>query len=208
VSLSVDVLAFSGSVRAGSLCQALLAAGIDELQNLGAAVTQIDIRAFNLPIYDGDLEKAEGLPRAAYELREIVKAHHTLLISSTDYNGGIVPLLKNALDWVSRPHGDEANLSAIERKTVALISCALGMYGGSRAQNHLRQTLQVMKCIVIPDTVCIPFADKAFDSDGKLINPIARQMLQVTMKELVRVSSALAPTKTRSEPRDHSRQAR
>ncbi|MGE0735684.1 MAG: NADPH-dependent FMN reductase [Alphaproteobacteria bacterium] len=196
--MTVDVLAFSGTGRTGSLSQALLIAATAELQLLGATVREIDLRSFNIPIYDGDQEMAQGLPRGAYELRELVKGYDTLLISSTDYNGGVVPLLKNALDWVSRPHKDEANLSAIERKTVALISCALGMYGGSRAQNHLRQTFQVMRCIVIPDTVCIPFADKAFDANGTLTSQVSKDMLKMAMRELVRVSAAFAAAKSRA----------
>ncbi len=196
--MTVEVLAFSGSVRRGSLCRALLAAATAELESFGAVVRELDLRSFELPIYDGDLEETRGLPDGAKELRRIVRAHDTLLISSTDYNGGVVPLLKNALDWISRPHENEANLSAIERKTVALISCALGMYGGSRAQHHLRQTFQVMRCIVIPDTVCVPFADKAF-ANGQLVSPIAKEMLKLAMSELVRVSAALSAAKSKPQ---------
>lgn len=189
--MTLDVLAFAGTSRTGSLSKMLLGAAIRELEALGAAVREIDLRSFDLPLYDGDLERARGLPRDAFELREIVKANHTLLIASTDYNGGVVPQLKNALDWVSRPHEGEANLSAIEGKTVALVSCSLGMFGGQRAQAHLRQSFQVMRCIVVPDTICVAHADQAFDADGGLKNEFARQMLARTMRELFRVSAAL-----------------
>src|SRR5690606_27364727 len=172
-------------------CKAVLAAGVAELRAQGARVEVIDLRSFALPLYDGDLERSGGLPEGAIALRRIIKASRNLLIASTDYNGGIVPLLKNALDWVSRPHGDEPNMSAIEGKTVGLISCSLGMFGGQRAQAHLRQTLQVMRCLVTPDTVCIAFADKAFDREGTLINEASRQMLARAMRELIRVSAAL-----------------
>jgi len=189
--MTADILAFSGSSRIGSLSKTLLAAGIAELRTQGASVREVDLRSFDLPLYDGDLERSRGLPRGAFDLREIVKAHRTLLVASTDYNGGVVPLLKNALDWVSRPHEGEANLSAIEGKTVALISCSLGMFGGQRAQAHLRQSFQVMRCLVIPDTVCVAFADQAFDGQGRLKSDVARQMLSRTIRELIRVSSAL-----------------
>ncbi len=189
--MMTDILAFSGSYRSGSLSKMLLAAAVADLRLQGASVREIDLRAFDLPLYDGDLERSGGLPRGAFELRKIVKAYRTLLIASTDYNGGVVPLLKNALDWVSRPHQDEANLSAIEGKTVGLVSCSLGMFGGQRAQAHLRQSLQVMRCLVIPDTVCVAFADQAFDEHGQLKSDVARQMLSRAMRELIRVSSAL-----------------
>jgi len=197
--MMADILAFSGSCRSGSFSKMLLAAAIKESRLQGASVREIDLRAFDLPIYDGDLERSQGLPRGAFELREIVKAHRTILIASTDYNGGVVPLLKNALDWVSRPHEDEANLSAIEGKTVALISCSLGMFGGQRAQAHLRQSFQVMRCLVIPDTVCVAFADQAFDVHGRLKSDAARQMLSRAIRELIRVSSALLAFDSRTK---------
>jgi len=64
----------------------------------GAEVTEIDLRSFDLPLYDGDLERRKGLPPRGLELREIFKAHPALLVGVTEYNGGITPLLKNAID--------------------------------------------------------------------------------------------------------------
>jgi chromate reductase, NAD(P)H dehydrogenase (quinone) len=102
----------------------------------------------------------------------------------------VSPLLKNAIDWASRPHRDEPNLAAIRGKIVAMVSCSSGVLGGSRAQAHLRQSFQMMGCVLVPETVTIPFADGAFGNDAPK-DPAIREFIGVVAARLVHLADRL-----------------
>jgi chromate reductase len=184
------ILAFAGSARSGSLTKKLLSYAVEATRKAGGEVTEIDLRSFDLPLYDGDLEGAHGLPAGAIRLRETFMAHQALLIGVTEYNGGVSPLLKNAIDWTSRPHAGEPNLAAIRGKLVAMLSCSSGMLGGSRAQAHLRQSFQVMGCVLVPDTATLPYADNAFAGDAPK-DPMVRELIETMAARLVQTSELL-----------------
>jgi NAD(P)H-dependent FMN reductase len=162
---SFKILAMSGSSRQGSLTKKFLTFAVKKVRERGCFVTEIDLRSFDLPVYDGDLERYHGLPNGAKRLHNEFKAHQALLLGVTEYNGGVSPLLKNAIDWASRPCDGDPNLAAIRGKLVAMVSCSAGMLGGSRAQAHLRQSFQVMGCILIPETANLANAEDAFLDD-------------------------------------------
>src|SRR5262245_38820988 len=128
--MPAKILAFSGSSRKGSLNKKLLAIAVREGRALGADITEIDLREFNLPIYDGDIE-AQGIPEGAKRLHAIFKQHNALMICTPEYNGGVSTLTKNSIDWVSRPIGGDPAVSAIMGKTVSIMSAAVGIVGGS-----------------------------------------------------------------------------
>jgi NAD(P)H-dependent FMN reductase len=189
--MSNRILAFAGSARHESLTKKLLSFTVKAARAHGGKVEEIDLRSFELPLYDGDLERERGLPAGALRLREIFKEHNALLIGVTEYNGGVSPLLKNAIDWASRPHGDEPNLAAIRGKIVAMVSCSSGVLGGSRAQAHLRQSFQVMGCVLVPETVTIPFADAAFVNDEPK-DPVIREFVSIVTARLVDLADRLS----------------
>jgi NAD(P)H-dependent FMN reductase len=186
------ILAFSGSSRNGSINKKLLAIAVREGRALGADITEIDLRAFDLPIYDGDLDSGT-LPPAAVKLQEIFMQHNALLICTPEYNGGVAPLLKNAIDWVSRPHADSPNLAAITGKTVSILSAAMGILGGARQQAQLRVSFQVMRTILVPETVNIPLAHNAFNEDGSLKDRATHDMVVLAVKSLKQIADKLNP---------------
>ena len=189
--MNARILSFAGSSRAGSLTQTLLAFTAAQVRAAGGEVTEVDLRALDLPIYDGDLERERGLPDGAVRFRQMVKEHPALLIGVTEYNGGVTPLLKNAIDWASRPHGDEPNLSAIRGKVVGMVSCSAGLLGGSRAQAHLRQSFQVMGCLLVPETVTVPHAETAFEN-GEPKDAGVREFVRVFAQRFVAAVSRFA----------------
>src|SRR4051812_15650015 len=97
------ILAFAGSTRSDSLNKKLVRIAADGARAAGAEVTLVDLRELPMPIYDGDLEAAESLPENAMKLRTLMMSHQGLLISSPEYNSSFSAVLKNAIDWVSRP---------------------------------------------------------------------------------------------------------
>lgn len=155
------ILAFAGSTRSGSLNRQALDHAVQGARDAGAEVTLIDLRDYSMPLYNGDLEESHGLPEAAVRMKALFKSHHGLLIASPEYNGSITPLLKNTLDWVSRPHGEESGLAPYEGKLAALVAASAGNLGGLRGLRHVREILANLQVLVLPRQMALSQADKA-----------------------------------------------
>src|SRR5438270_7211457 len=136
------ILSFAGSTRQDSLHRRLALEAAHALQAAGAEVTFADLRDYQMPLYDGDLESAQGLPAAAKAFKELLRQHDGLVIASPEYNGSFTALLKNAIDWSSRPEAGEPPLAAFRGKQAAILSASPGPGGGSRGLRHLRELLE------------------------------------------------------------------
>jgi NAD(P)H-dependent FMN reductase len=134
----------------------------------GADVTLIDLRDYPLPLYDGDLEAKDGLPANARKLKDLFLANDGLLISAPEYNSSITAVLKNTIDWVSRPVSGEAPLNCFDGKVAGLMSTSPGALGGLRGLVHVRAILQNIRVLTIPEQVAVPNAGEAFAADGTL----------------------------------------
>lgn len=163
MSTSPRILAFSGSTRRESFNKKLLSHVVRAVQQAGGEVTTIDLRDFPMPLYNGDLEDAEGLPANAKKLIELILAHDALLIASPEYNSMMTPLLKNTIDWCTR---DEEN--PFIGKVVSIVSASPGPFGGLRSMTLVRQLLTHLGAFVVPSQVILPHADEAFDAQGQL----------------------------------------
>ena len=162
------ILAFAGSLRADSYNKKLIKIGVRGAERAGAEVTLIDLRDFPMPIFDQDFETKEGLPKNAVKMKELFLAHQGLLISAPEYNSSITGVLKNTIDWVSRPLPNEASLACFDGKVAGLMSASPGALGGLRGLVHVRAILGNIKVLVIPDQAAVPKADGAFNPDGTL----------------------------------------
>lgn len=182
------ILAFSGSARSESLNKKLLAVAVDAVRAAGGEVTVVDFKTLPLPLYDGDLEDAGGLPANVQTLVTLVTQHAGLLIASPEYNSQITPLLKNAIDWCTR-----ADDNPFVGKVAAVVSASPGALGGIRSMTLARQLLVHVGCHVIPAQCILPQAHKAFDEKGALKEERPLKALQVVAAELVRVTGALQP---------------
>ena len=163
------ILAFAGSLRKDSYNKKLARIAADGARAAGAEVTLIDLKEFPLPVYDGDLESAEGLPTNAKKLKELFMKHQGLLIASPEYNSSIPGGLKNMIDWVSRAASkEEPPLACFDKKAAAILSASPGGLGGMRALVPLRAMLENIGVLVIPGQVAVSRADEAFDTNGAL----------------------------------------
>lgn len=163
------ILAFGGSLRRDSFNHKLAAAALEGARAAGAEVTLVALRDFPLPVFDADLEEAEGMPAAARQLKQLFRDHHGLLIASPEYNSSISAALKNAIDWVSRAESDdEPPLAAFKGKTAVLCAASPGALGGLRGLVHVRAILGNLGVIVLPDQVAVSKAHEAFQADGSL----------------------------------------
>jgi NAD(P)H-dependent FMN reductase len=188
-SVSPRILAFSGSARRQSFNRRFLAVAVQAARDAGAEVTLLDLNEVALPLYHGDLEDEQGLPANAVALIEQIERHHGLLIASPEYNSMITPLLKNTLDWATR--GEE---NPFIGKVAAVISASPGAYGGVRSLQLAQQLLLKLGCHVVPGQTTLPHADKAFDADGRLIEPRAMKAVETIAAALVWTTGRLAMT--------------
>ncbi|MGR8949675.1 MAG: NADPH-dependent FMN reductase [Gammaproteobacteria bacterium] len=159
----MKILAFAGSARAQSFNKRLLCLAVRELEQRALEVNVYDFAAYPLPLYDGDLEAAEGLPPHARRFKDALIAHDGFIIASPEYNSAYSPLLKNALDWASRASAyDEAPLLAYKGKPAALIATSPGNLGGLRGLAALRMLLTNIGVNVLPRQLAVPKAHEVF----------------------------------------------
>jgi chromate reductase len=184
MSAPVKLLLIAGSARQGALSVRLRDAARQAADKAGASTDVLDLRALALPLYDGDLEAAEGVPAGATALRDAIAAHDALLIATPEYNGFPTPLVINAFDWLSRlPDG----LAVTANKPVALVSSSPGALGGLRSMNFLRQYLQMaFQMLVLPAQQAVGRAHEAFAADGALAEPRAAATLDGVVKAVLR----------------------
>tara|TARA_R110002167_G_scaffold322904_1_gene528750 strand:- start:756 stop:1331 length:576 start_codon:yes stop_codon:yes gene_type:complete len=189
--MSAKILAFAGSARRDSFNKKLVRIAARGAEAAGAEVTLIDLADFPMPIFDGDLEAGEGIPEKARELRGLMLAHNALLIAAPEYNSGITPLLKNAIDWTSRPDGDVGQLAAYGGKVAALVSASPGALGGLRGLFHVRYVLSNIRVTVLPDQVAVGQSGSSFDAAGELSDDARRQQVEAVGAALAKAAAKL-----------------
>lgn len=165
------ILAFAGSTRTESFNKKLVQVAAAGARSVGAQVTYVDLRDLPMPLYDEDLESKEGLPETVRQFKDLMLAHDGLLIASPEYNSSITPVLKNAIDWASRPAPGEVSLACYVDKVAAIMSASPGALGGLRGLVHLRSILGNIKVMMLPDQVAVPKAYEAFAANGNLNDP-------------------------------------
>jgi len=167
---SPRILAFAGSARANSFNKKLVRIAAAGATKAGAQVTFLDFRELPLPLFDEDLE-AQGPQPNARKLKDLFLAHDGFLIACPEYNSSITPLLKNAIDWASRPAPNEAPLACFAGKVAGLVAASPGGLGGLRGLVHVRAILGNIGVLVVPEQHALAKAHEAFNDDGSLKDP-------------------------------------
>lgn len=188
---ATKILAFAGSARKDSFNKKLVKIAAQGARAAGAEVTYLDFRDLPLPLYDGDLEEAEGLPENALKLKALMKAHQGFLIACPEYNSSMTPLLKNAIDWASRPEPGEPPLACFKEKVAALMSASPGGLGGLRGLVHVRSILGNIGVLVLPDQKAIGNAHQAFDENGNLQDEAQQSAIEQLGSKLAAVTAKL-----------------
>jgi chromate reductase len=172
----ISVLGICGSLRQGSFNRAALNTAI-ELRPAGMEVIVADIS--QIPLYNEDV-RAQGFPPPVETLRQQIKAADALLLACPEYNYSMSGVLKNAIDWASRPPDQP-----FAGKPVAIVSAAAGMAGGARSQAHLRQSCVFLDMHPLNKPEVLIFqAQNKFDAAGKLTDDVARGLIRDLMAAL------------------------
>ena len=172
-----NILAFAGSLRKGSYNKALVRTAVE------LAPENVSIEVFDLegiPPFNND--NVNNPPAKVVEFKEKIRNADALLIATPEYNYSIPGVLKNAIDWASRPFQG----NPLEDKPVAIMSASTGRLGGARAQYHLRQTFVFlnMQPVNRPEIMVSQAADN-FDADGRLTNEQTRTLIKQLIEALV-----------------------
>ncbi|UYG08682.1 NADPH-dependent FMN reductase [Halomonas sp. M4R1S46] len=182
---SPRILVFAGSSREASFNKRLARLAAERIEAHGGRPTFIDLNDYPMPLYNGDLETAEGLPERAVTLRGVLAEHQGLMIASPEYNGFITPLLKNTIDWLTRPHEGESGLALFQGRLAAVVSASPGGLGGIRSLALIRQLLGNIGVTVLPDQLAVARAGDAFGENGQLASDAHRDKLDAICRRLV-----------------------
>jgi chromate reductase, NAD(P)H dehydrogenase (quinone) len=165
-----NVVGFAGSLRRGSYNRALLRAATE----LAPSALHIVIHELDgIPLYNGDVEAA-GAPSSVVELRDAIRTAEGLLIATPEYNHGVPGVLKNTIDWLSRPPRD----SVLNGKVAAVMGASPGMTGTARGQSQLRQAFVFTNTYaLLQPEVLVGRAQEKFDADGRLVHQATRDVL-------------------------------
>lgn len=177
--MTPKIVAIAGSTRRSSLHKELARAAVDEAARAGFDATFVDLAELPLPLYDGDLEAASGVPEAAHRLYELLADTDVVLFASPEYNGGYTAVLKNAIDWVTR-----IDRSVFARPTL-LISASSGKGGGAKGLGLLRKTLEHMAVPVVSE-LSLPNAGPGVGS-----HPAVRHQLRALVADAAESSAGL-----------------
>lgn len=189
---ALKILVIPGSLRSGSLNARLAATASLEIAQAGAEVTRISLADFPLPIYDGDLQTKSGVPKHAINLKRMMAAHHGVLIVTPEYNSSLPPLLKNAIDWVTRvqdPH--EARGQVFRERVFAIAAASQSRLGGARALAALRLVLSACHATVVPNQLALSFAGEAYDDMDRLKHSADSEALTAMVRQLIDVSQRM-----------------
>jgi chromate reductase len=190
MSKPVRVLGIAGSLRVGSCNRAALRTATELLPE-GATLDIFELDG--IPGFNQDEE--QNPPAKVAELKRRVRESDAILIVTPEYNYSVPGVLKNAIDWASRPYGD----SAWDGKPVAIMGASIGSIGTARAQYHLRQSFVFLNMYPINQPeVMIGNASQRFDAAGNLIDEATKEHIRHLLKNLVDWTLKLERTKARS----------
>ncbi len=186
---ALKILVIPGSLRTGSHNAKLAAAAAYQLAQAGVEVTRLSLADFPLPIYDGDLQSKSGVPKHAVNLKRMIGAHHGVLMVTPEYNSSVPPLLKNAIDWVSRVHdAHETRGQVFHGRAFAIAAASENRLGGTRALAALRLILAACRALVIPNQLALSFAGEAYDDMDRLKHPADIEALGALVRQLIEIS--------------------
>ncbi len=192
---AIRLVAFAGSLRTASHNRKLVRIAAAGARSAGAEVTDVDLRDLPMPLYDGDVEREHGLPPNAKVFKRLLSENHGMLISSPEYNSAFSAVLKNAIDWASRPEPNEPPLVAFKGKIAGLMAASPGQLGGVRGLAVLRAVLAGIGVIVVPTQLTVARANDAFDAHGNLRDEGQHATIEAIAGDVVRFASLLSPAR-------------
>jgi chromate reductase len=187
------ILVIPGSLRIASYNGRLAALAAKELALADADVTRISLVDYPLPLFDAEMTAEAATPQNAVLLRRMLEAHQGVFMTSPEYSASVTPLLKNTIDWLSRPRArGESAYEVFKDRVFAIGAASTGADGGVRSLMALRQILELgCGALVIPEQITVANAGDAFDDMEDLKDPNLAISLKAIVRRLVELARAL-----------------
>lgn len=182
-----SILIFAGSVRKEALSKKLARAASLEIEGQGSTANLIDLRDFPAPIYNGDEEDTNGVPPTMQNLNALIRGHDGLVVATPEYNGFFTPLLKNTMDWCSRPGASAESPSLPRSMPVCIFSSSPGAMGGVRAIPRLRDYLLELGFLVCPENQAVTCTGETFTGNGRLKIQSQNERMKVVIASFLKL---------------------
>ncbi|MEV6563560.1 NADPH-dependent FMN reductase [Streptomyces kronopolitis] len=182
---ALRVLVLGAALRTGSTNARLASLVARMMTEAGADVDLAAMRDFDMPLYDGDAEAADGVPAGALALRDRLERSDAFVLASPEYNASVSGVVKNAIDWVSR-----IRPQPFKTKHALLLSASPSLVGGNRGLWALRVPLEHLGTRVYPDMFSLAGAHQGFTEDGQLTDPALQQRLKETVTAFLHLVEA------------------
>lgn len=180
----IRVLIFAASLREGSLNRRLAALAVRAAEEYGAVADQASMRDFDVPLYNYDVEKSDGIPPGAHEFRARLLSNDAFVISSPEYNGSMPGVLKNLIDWTSR-----FRPQPFDSRHGLLLSASPSLAGGNRGLWSLRVPFEHLGARIFPDMFSLAKAHNAFE-DGDIADPVLRERFEKNVQAFLSLAEA------------------
>jgi chromate reductase len=181
----LNIVALAGSLRTESFNRKALRIACALASELGANVHEVDLKTFDLPVFNADLRNL-GFPASVTALKKEIASADMLLVATPEYNHSVPGALKNAIDWAS----DKTN--PFQGKVAAIFGVSTGLVGTLRAQSHLREILSSLGVSIVPQPqVFIRTASTAFQPDGSFVDSKVHDQLKLLIEETIKLARAI-----------------
>ena len=181
----MKIFCFAPVLRKGSFNKKLIRIARSYAEEFpGADVELCEFNEFPMPMYDGDLEKEQGIPEGIKKLAEKITNADAVIISSPEYNGSIPGTFKNAIDWLSR-----LKPVPLSQKQILLIGASISQFAAIKGNFHARVPFHVLSSFVYPDFFGVAFAETAFDENDQLIDPKQSERLKKLVTSFLQYAS-------------------
>jgi chromate reductase len=189
--MAITLFSFSGSVRKKSYNTQLAQLASRLARAEGVEVQDLNLADYPLPIFSEDLESEKGSPEGLAKLKEMFMTSSGFILSSPEYNGSLSPLLKNTIDWLSRPYQGKNGLACFQGKIMLMLAASPGRLGGLRGMLQLRTIMSGIGTLVLPQDFALANAHEAFASDGSLKDTKQQETLKSAVGQWVRTVTKL-----------------
>jgi len=190
---TAKILVIPGSLRSASYNGRLAALAAKEFALADADVTRISLEDYPLPLFDAEMTVEAAIPQNAVLLRRMLEAHHGVFMTSPEYSASVTPLVKNTIDWLSRPRArGEPAFEVFKDRVFAIGAASTGADGGVRSLMAVRQILELgCGALVIPEQIAVANAGDAFDDMDDLKDPNLAVSLKAAVRRLVELARAM-----------------